>query len=153
MSLYPSNRNVHLGPGKQRGNLGLVWRNRKQISQIINDYINLTFFLLIVLCSYLYLPLTHSLPPPSSVNPLYHSLWSRMTNKENEREPWKRLRIITEAVVPISLHQQSWWIYFDSRGRIIKKEWTVKRYISSWKSCFRAPKKSTFQSEKQTFRL
>jgi hypothetical protein len=29
--------------------LGLVWRNRKKISQIINDYLYLPFFLLIVL--------------------------------------------------------------------------------------------------------
>jgi hypothetical protein len=30
--------------------LGLVWRNRKKISQIINDYLYLPFFLLIILC-------------------------------------------------------------------------------------------------------
>jgi hypothetical protein len=30
--------------------LGLVWRIRKKISQIINDYIYLPFFLLIILC-------------------------------------------------------------------------------------------------------
>ncbi len=29
---------------------GLVWRNRKKISQIINDYIYLPFFLWIILC-------------------------------------------------------------------------------------------------------
>jgi hypothetical protein len=29
--------------------LGLVWRNRKKISQIINDYFCLPFFLLIIL--------------------------------------------------------------------------------------------------------
>ncbi len=29
--------------------LGLVWRNRKKISQIINDYLYLPFFLLIIL--------------------------------------------------------------------------------------------------------
>jgi hypothetical protein len=29
--------------------LGLVWRNRKKISQIINDYLHLPFFLLIIL--------------------------------------------------------------------------------------------------------
>jgi len=28
---------------------GLVWRNRKKISQIINDYLYLPFFLLIIL--------------------------------------------------------------------------------------------------------
>jgi len=32
--------------------LGLVWRNRKKISQIINDYLCLPFFLLIILCYY-----------------------------------------------------------------------------------------------------
>jgi hypothetical protein len=32
------------------GKLGLVWRNRKKISQIINDYLCLPFFLLIILC-------------------------------------------------------------------------------------------------------
>jgi hypothetical protein len=31
------------------GKLGLVWRNRKKISQIINDYLCLPFFLLIIL--------------------------------------------------------------------------------------------------------
>jgi hypothetical protein len=31
--------------------LGLVWRNRKKISQIINDYLCLPFFLLIILWS------------------------------------------------------------------------------------------------------
>ncbi len=41
--------NVQVGPGKQRGKLGLVWRNRKKISQIINDYLYLPFFLLIIL--------------------------------------------------------------------------------------------------------
>jgi hypothetical protein len=30
--------------------LGLVWRNRKKISQIINGYLYLLFFLLIILC-------------------------------------------------------------------------------------------------------
>jgi hypothetical protein len=37
------------GPGKQTEKLGLVWRNRKKISQIIEDYFYLPFFLLIVL--------------------------------------------------------------------------------------------------------
>ncbi len=31
--------------------LGLVWRNRKKISQIIKDYFYLPFFLLIILCT------------------------------------------------------------------------------------------------------
>ena len=31
--------------------LGLAWRNRKKISQIINAYIYIPFFLLIILCS------------------------------------------------------------------------------------------------------
>jgi hypothetical protein len=31
--------------------LGLDWRNRKKISQIINDYLYLPFFLLIILRS------------------------------------------------------------------------------------------------------
>ena len=30
--------------------IGLVWRNGKKISQIINDYLYLPFFLLIILC-------------------------------------------------------------------------------------------------------
>ncbi len=33
-------------------NLGLVWRNRKKISQIIKDYFHLPFFLLIILCTW-----------------------------------------------------------------------------------------------------
>jgi hypothetical protein len=41
-----------LGPANRRQKLGLVWRNRKKISQIIiNDYLCLPFFLLIILCS------------------------------------------------------------------------------------------------------
>jgi hypothetical protein len=35
---------------KRRQKLGLVWRNRKKISQIIKDYFYLSFFLLIILC-------------------------------------------------------------------------------------------------------
>jgi hypothetical protein len=34
----------------RRQKLGLVWRNRKKISQIIKDYFCLPFFLLIILC-------------------------------------------------------------------------------------------------------
>jgi hypothetical protein len=34
-----------------RKKLGLVWRNRKKSSQIINAYLYLPFFLLIILCS------------------------------------------------------------------------------------------------------
>jgi hypothetical protein len=30
-------------------NIGLIWRNRKKISQIIKDYFNIPFFLLIIL--------------------------------------------------------------------------------------------------------
>jgi hypothetical protein len=41
--------------------LGLVWRNRKKISQIIKDYFYLPFFLLIILCL-----------PPSSLHQLTH---------------------------------------------------------------------------------
>jgi hypothetical protein len=33
----------------KRQKLGLVWRNRKKISQIIKDYFYLLFFLLIIL--------------------------------------------------------------------------------------------------------
>ncbi len=44
-----------------RQKLGLVWRNRKKISQIIKDYFNkyfnLPFFLLIILCLGSFLPL------------------------------------------------------------------------------------------------
>jgi hypothetical protein len=46
-------RNVQLGPSKQTAkNWGLVWRNRKKISQIIKDYFHLPFFLLIILWGY-----------------------------------------------------------------------------------------------------
>jgi hypothetical protein len=38
-----------LGTGKQTAKLGLVWINRKKISQIINAYLYLPFFLLIIL--------------------------------------------------------------------------------------------------------
>jgi hypothetical protein len=36
-----------------RQKLGLVWRNRKKISQIIKDYLYIPFFLLIILCFHL----------------------------------------------------------------------------------------------------
>jgi hypothetical protein len=36
--------------------LGLVWRNRKKISQIIEDYFYLPFFLLIIVCITLTIP-------------------------------------------------------------------------------------------------
>jgi hypothetical protein len=42
-------RKVQLGPANRRHKLGLVWRNRKKISQIINDYLCLPLFLLIIL--------------------------------------------------------------------------------------------------------
>jgi hypothetical protein len=44
-------RKVQLGLANRRQKLGLVWRNRKKISQIINDYLCLPFFLLIILWS------------------------------------------------------------------------------------------------------
>jgi hypothetical protein len=40
-----------------RQKLGLIWRNRKKISQIIKDYFNLPFFLLIILRLGSFLPL------------------------------------------------------------------------------------------------
>ncbi len=40
------------GPVKQTAKLGLVWRNKKKISQIINAYLYLPFFLLIILWLY-----------------------------------------------------------------------------------------------------
>jgi hypothetical protein len=45
-------RKVQLGAANRRQKLGLVWRNRKKISQIINDYLCLQFFLLIILWTY-----------------------------------------------------------------------------------------------------
>jgi hypothetical protein len=41
----------------KRQKLGLVWRNRKKISQIFKDYFYLSFFLLII---FMYQPDTHS---------------------------------------------------------------------------------------------
>ncbi len=43
-------REVQLGAANRGQKLGLVWRNRKKISQIINDYLCLPFFFLIILC-------------------------------------------------------------------------------------------------------
>jgi hypothetical protein len=37
-------------PGKQTAKLGLVWRNREKISQIINSYLFFPLSLLIILC-------------------------------------------------------------------------------------------------------
>jgi hypothetical protein len=39
-----------MGPGKQTAKNWFGWRNRKKISQIINAYLYLPFFLLIILC-------------------------------------------------------------------------------------------------------
>jgi hypothetical protein len=47
-----NSRNVQLRPGKQRGN-GLVWRNWKKTSHIINEYLYLPFLLSIILLVYL----------------------------------------------------------------------------------------------------
>jgi hypothetical protein len=38
-----------MGPANSRQKLGLVWKNRKKISQIINDYLYMPFFLLVIL--------------------------------------------------------------------------------------------------------
>jgi hypothetical protein len=38
-----------LGTRKTNGKIGLVWRNRKKISQIINAYLCLPFFFIIIL--------------------------------------------------------------------------------------------------------
>ncbi len=43
-------RKVQLGPANRLQKIGLVWWNRKKINQIINDYLCLPFFLLIILC-------------------------------------------------------------------------------------------------------
>jgi hypothetical protein len=43
-SMGPNGGSVAMDSGKQRGKLGLVWINRKKISQIINDYLYLPFF-------------------------------------------------------------------------------------------------------------
>jgi hypothetical protein len=67
------------------GKLGLVWRKRKKISQMINDYLYLPFFLLIISCyilephiaSQLYLSLAyrivHKLPIDHSYRLLFHT--------------------------------------------------------------------------------
>jgi hypothetical protein len=40
----------HWDQANRQQKLGLVWRNRKKISQIISAYLYLPFFLLIILC-------------------------------------------------------------------------------------------------------
>ncbi len=47
--LFPSKKFLLISFANRRKKLGLVWRNRKKISQIINDYLCLPFFLLIIL--------------------------------------------------------------------------------------------------------
>jgi hypothetical protein len=42
--------NSSRGQANRWQKLGLVWRIRKKISQIIKDYFHLPFFLLIILC-------------------------------------------------------------------------------------------------------
>ncbi len=54
-------------PAGTRQTLGLVWRNRKKISQIIKDYFYLPFFLLIILCYV-------CLQPGGTVRQLYKKL-------------------------------------------------------------------------------
>ncbi len=50
-----------------RQKLGLVWRNRKKISQIIKDYFYLPFFLLIILC-----PSLNTVEPEHQLKIDYH---------------------------------------------------------------------------------
>jgi hypothetical protein len=58
-------------PGTRRlQKLGLVWRNKKKISQIINAYIYLPFFLVIIFC-----------PSLTRAGLIFPSLW-------NVRQKW-----------------------------------------------------------------
>ncbi len=50
----------------RRQNWGLVWRNRKKISQIIKDYFHLPFFLLIILWFISWSNPFNITPPPPS---------------------------------------------------------------------------------------
>jgi hypothetical protein len=58
-----------------RKNWGLVWRNRKKISQIIKDYFHLPFFLLIILC-YTLTIFRSCLPSSLHRTPLTHG-WTK----------------------------------------------------------------------------
>jgi hypothetical protein len=61
--------------------LGLAWRSRKKISQIINNYLYLAFFPLIILCSQYFPSISPSFPslprslPPSLLRSLAPSLY------------------------------------------------------------------------------
>jgi hypothetical protein len=65
--------------------LGLVWRNRKKISQIIKDYFYLPFFLLIILCP-LSFP-SSSLPHicPDNLKRLRYNLQLDLSGLENPK--------------------------------------------------------------------
>jgi hypothetical protein len=76
--------------------LGLVWRNRKKISQIINDFLCLPFFLLIILCR-------RSLPPPSSLEILTFSFWhNNPTIPSNQRSSLLALPLEKQSSPPPS---------------------------------------------------
>jgi hypothetical protein len=71
----------------RRQKLGLVWRIRKKISQIIKDYFYLPFFLLIILC-----------PPPSEfLEVLYSTVPHGLINKT----PTPQVHKIDTESVPI----------------------------------------------------
>ncbi len=55
-----------------RQKLGLVWVNRKKISQIIKDYFYLQFFLLIILWYH---------PKPDNTRPWKWEAWTRFTER------------------------------------------------------------------------
>ena len=86
-------------------NWGLVWRNRKKISQIIKDYFYLPFFLLIILC------------PPRRVRPHFRfgsEIWNWSENFVSLRSEKKSL---------IS-HDSLWYempkIWSESEGKLSK---------------------------------
>jgi hypothetical protein len=97
------------GQANRGEKLGLVWRNRKKFSQIINDYFCLPFFLLIILCciikSYHIVVALPPSPPPSST---LHSVFMIM---EHGRQSAKKIDSVSQLKVwprrehGCSLHQ------------------------------------------------
>ncbi len=100
----------------RRQKLGLVWRNRKKISQIIKDYFCLPFFLLIILC---YPHWSLYLSFDLSLSDLWIVLWSSFSQL---------------ALLLIS-HSRTWnWCLISHTFRPILKTalWILIRNLSPW---------------------
>ncbi len=76
--------------------LGLVWRNRKNISQIINDYLCLPFFLLIILWERDKKGRTKDTPNIPRADSVKGYEQSGLLNENENENGWKKRKNIKE---------------------------------------------------------